>query len=65
MPGAKVKGGYTLDVVVTTGRTYHLQATTIEEQVATPLHRVRSVVSRLPRGGECVFVHTIHNRCDG
>jgi hypothetical protein len=33
MPGAKVKGGYTLDVVVTTGRTYHLQATTLEDQV--------------------------------
>lgn len=33
MPGAKVKGGYTLDVVVTTGRTYHLQATTVEDQM--------------------------------
>ncbi len=33
MPGAKVKGGYTLDVAVTTGRTYHLQATTLEDQV--------------------------------
>jgi hypothetical protein len=43
MPGAKVKGGYTMDVVVTTGRTYHLQATTIEDQVATPLHHVRTV----------------------